>query len=49
MLQSKLIRHFDLSLSLIMKTNTLNYTTIVVLSQKNESLIFMSKKMIVTK
>ena len=28
-----------------MKTNTSDYTTVIVLLQKNESLIFMSKKM----
>ena len=48
MLQLKLIRHFDLSLSLIMKTNVLDHTTIIVLLQKNELLIFILKKMTVT-
>ena len=43
-----MIRHFDLSLSLIMETDVSDHTTAVVLLQKNESLTFMSKKMIVT-
>ena len=49
MSQLKLIRHFDLSLLLIMKTNILDYTTTVVLLQKNELLTSMLKKIIVIK
>ena len=48
MLQSKLIRYFNSNLLLIMKTDVSNYMTTIILSQKNESLTFMLKKMTVT-
>ena len=48
MLQSKLIRYFNLELLLTMKTNVLNYTIAVVLLQKNGLLVFMFKKMTIT-
>ena len=49
MSRSKLIRYFDSNLSLIMKIDTSDHTTTVVLLQENELLTFMSKKMFVTK
>ena len=47
MLQLKLIRHFNLSLLLIMKTDISNYTIVVILLQKNGLITFILKKMIV--